>query len=355
MYDASCVYSAYIFFIYIPSYLPRTAVGPAALQQTPGSATMTTYRIEGGNGNFSGSNFGNGGTSTVNNITGQVGDNIVASKTHKPDPGIKLDIGQKKYFEKLQEEQFLTTLDGLPGTETSIIKIATIRKSVCMIKGAGAGTGFLAKLSTSEVAFFTAGHVFTDQWPGNIDFSKITLHFGNDEGDGSASIKNCTLAELGPFRGSIGYNGHRKFFPGNALDESMNGEDYCVLVLTGDDVDTRLQGLDYLECGDGDYLKYLEGGVVATFGHPGEGAREGDNRPLRVSYGKEKIAGSAGRQRLYYDNDTLGGNSGSPVIGRGSTLNNSYKVKGIHVASIKEGETNGAQSIRNLEDWISTA
>ena len=112
-------------------------------------------------------------------------------------------------------------------------------------------------------------------------------------------------------------------------------------------------GLTHLELGTGDYLGYKRGEVVAIFGHPGEGASEGgDKRPLRVSYGKEK-KGEHGSNFLLYDNDTLMGSSGSPVLGRaGEASGCGYAVKGIHVASVQEGRTNGAQSLRNLHSWM---
>ena len=49
---------------------------------------------------------------------------------------------------------------------------------------------------------------------------------------------------------------------------------------------------------------------------------------------------------LFYDNDTLPGNSGSPVIGRGDKdQEQGYNVKGIHVRAFNHVKTNGAQNI----------
>ena len=75
---ASIMQDACKFFIYISSYLPRTAVDPAKLKQTQHlPLTMNNYNFSGGN--FHGGNFGNCGTSTVNNSTGEVGDNTVTT------------------------------------------------------------------------------------------------------------------------------------------------------------------------------------------------------------------------------------------------------------------------------------
>ena len=54
---------------------------------------------------------------------------------------------------------------------------------------------------------------------------------------------------------------------------------------------------------------------------------------------------------LLYDNDTLKGNSGSPVIGRAGD-GQGYSVKGIHVRSFESDSTNGAQKIVNYQEWI---
>jgi hypothetical protein len=169
----------------------------------------------------------------------------------------------------------------------------------------------------------SAGHCFKS----SDDFSKYTLTFGNFRGDSDEKYarKQCTLDELGPFKGSIGYNGTRQFFPGHRRRNRRNrrhnrrkcesGEDYCMLVLSGMTAeDTRIEPLNVenlLECGHGDYLKYQPHEALTIFGHPGQ--EKGSQRPLRVCWGKEK--GEEDRI-LEYKMDTLPGNSGSPIIGR---------------------------------------
>ena len=61
-------------------------------------------------------------------------------------------------------------------------------------------------------------------------------------------------------------------------------------------------------------MEYKKDGLVAMVGHPGTGATDGGKMPLRLSYGIEK---SFIAQTIFFDYDSLGGNSGSPVIGRG--------------------------------------
>merc|ERR1719244_1543900 len=87
------------------------------------------------------------------------------------------------------------------------------------------------------------------------------------------------------------------------------------------------------------------------FGHPGNIAREGTEkelRPLRVSWGIEK--GTEGAM-ITYDNDTLPGNSGSPVIAR-VVNGQAYRVKGIHVKKGREGEeVNKAMMLRGAMSY----
>merc|ERR1711962_723879 len=104
-----------------------------------------------------------------------------------------------------------------------------------------------------------------------------------------------------------------------------------------DDIRTKLDkyGLEILECGKGKDLENeidMEDGIVAIVGHPGCNGTNGmpiwDKWPLRLSYGKEvDQAKTKTGSFLHFNYDSLGGNSGSPVFGRG------YKIKGIHVGA----------------------
>ena len=59
---------------------------------------------------------------------------------------------------------------------------------------------------------------------------------------------------------------------------------------------------------------------------------------------------------MFYDVDTVGGSSGSPVIGRGlhsQHENQGYSVKGIHIGDALDIENiNVGQNIKNLKIWI---
>ena len=295
-----------------------------------------------------------------------------------------LKHGQKEFLEKHLKEESLTTLDGLPGTGKSLLKFDTILRSVCMIEPPGGGwaTGFLTKISDSRypgIAFMTAGHVFqeksTKRLPKVIDFASFKLHFGHMQGTpgGKDAIKSCQLKDnenwfmrmfqlnnFGDFRGSVGLGGERRFFPGNTSEGSLGNEDYCLLLFTDPFIEEKLLrfGLKYLPCGSGNYLE-KRWGIVSIFGHPGV-KEDFPNGPLRVSYGREKVVPTTTGQHLCYDIDTLPGNSGSPIIGRGANdpevqgyLGSSYSVKAIHV---KGGVgTNYGQGLVNMEQWIKPA
>ena len=112
------------------------------------------------------------------------------------------------------------------------------------------------------------------------------------------------------------------FFPGlgpdNYTEKDINTndpdedskEDYCFLVLEKmkrKEKITPLEEDNILRCGEN--IDYKQTDTVALFGHPG--AREGAEKeltPLRASWGVEKV--STNRQKIIYDNDTVGGNSG---------------------------------------------
>ena len=140
-------------------------------------------------------------------------------------------------------------------------------------------------------------------------------------------------------------------------------EDYCALLLSHSDVTKKLDeyGLSYLKCGEG---KYLESSckcscheqLVAIFGHPDCGDAK-NAHPLRLSFGTEKRPNSFPKDALdnyvLYDNDTLSGNSESPVIGRGDrTTQQGYCVKGIHIAGSYVKDINKAQKINKIKEWI---
>ena len=243
-----------------------------------------------------------------------------------------------------------------------------VLSSVCIIEcGVSGATGFLVSVGEEIALFMTAGHVFCDKGREdkysqkvllpNVDWSQYNLYFCCVDGDKNGSqVVHRTLVDFNQMftlRGSIAIMGKRRTFQGRSpASKDIMVEsylDFCVLVLDNPDVKKTLKDLklSWLQCGQGDYLNYRPGDVVFIFGYPGKGANM--LRSLRMSYGKEEEPPAAGSDFLYYDNDTLPGNSGSPVIGRGSK-DGDYAVKGIHIRG--NVGINTAQGLQKLKDWI---
>ena len=332
----------------------------------------------------------------------------------------KLTEGQKEFLEG--HLQKATTLNGLDiPLLRSLLKVDKLLKSVCMLKiGEGEiGTAFLADIPGTGIAFFSAGHNFESilnhmapKYERRNSLNDYIVHFGNVSGAVPPS-NNIPLPRKGnpmnlteflrPFEvcGSISYDGKRVLYHKGELvnytcqtDAIRKAEDYCVLLLNGNDVKEKLDalGLEYLVCGHDEYLKCTDGGLVAIFGHPvgiENEMQENHRYPFRMSFGTEKdpdktkgfyshsnevikilsmldLNSSVKRQwgddyprkdvvrnYIFYDNDTFPGNSGSPVIGRGAKdMEQGYSVKGIHVRSFNREDTNGAQNIQNALEWI---
>ena len=277
----------------------------------------------------------------------------------------------------------------------SIPKVETLTKSVCMITRTDSstvkGTGFLAKIKGKGVCFFGAGHSFkqliqaveNDQKNWNAELDKYLVHFGNLAGilptestttspptkDKPMKLREF-LCHFDNFYGSMSYKGRRTVFkkmPNGHNREVFNqensetDEDYCALCLVDKDINSKLcdLGLSHLQCGETYYLEYNHLGLVTIFGHPGGNATEITSeglkvRPLRYSFGQEKIDANLSRNRLAFDYDSTGGNSGSPVLGRGqkshgSTKEQAYLVKGIHVEGC---HLNYAQKLTAVQNWI---
>ena len=135
---------------------------------------------------------------------------------------------------------------------------------------------------------------------------------------------SCKLSDFGEFTGSIGLRGKRRFFPDYTEEDSRPGEDYCMLLLPTSATEEKQRWWNKLfTCGSGNYLKRENGGdsLLSIFGYPvvderGTSVTTGDYPPLRLSWGIEKYTGDTDPDHhIFYDVDTLGGNSGSPVIG----------------------------------------
>ena len=298
------------------------------------------------------------------------------------DPYLKQNLikGQEEFL----KEQSLSTLQGLPGGGSGLLKFDTILRSVClMVCPGGTGTGFLAKHPDLGTVFMSAGHNFQNekgQLPDErIDFSKYRLHFGYTSGspgaDREGTILSCKLSDFGELTGSIGLGGKRRFFPGYIEEDSpRTREDYCMLLLPNSAAVGKRSRFNWLSkhfgkhkvdmaklrslpCGGKEnYLKREpKDSLLSIFGHPGV---DDDSHPqLRVSWGTEKYEGGIDPDHhIFYDVDTLGGNSGSPVIGRGSK-DGQYEVKAIHIHGIPNPNpqnilNNSGQGLMHMKEWI---
>ena len=111
----------------------------------------------------------------------------------------------------------------------------------------------------------------------------------------------------------------------------------------------KLKGLP---CGGKEnYLKREpKDSLLSIFGHP---LVDNDPHPqLRISWGMEKYEGHIDPDHhIFYDVDTLGGNSGSPVIGRGSK-DGQYEVKAIHIRGTGGNKLNSGQGLMHMGEWI---
>ena len=320
-----------------------------------------------------------GGNAQVSNVAGdqtnvrgdQTVNNLYAHNIPPPELARLFTVTQKEKHKEFFKEEALKTIQA--GSAQDITSMDKILRSVCMIecKGMPSATGFLVRINCQggdKIAFMTAGHVFGDKQKEqdygitellpNIDLSQYELFFHCSDGDkrGSQVIRH-TLADFDStfkLRGSIAYMGKRCILPAGTTEAPVNSMlDFCALVLDNPDAEKKLEkmGLTWFQCGNGDYLNYIPGDVVSIYGYPGNEAFENGKRPLRMSYGKEMPPPGGAQGFLFYDNDTLPGNSGSPVIGRGSKDGSyGYAVKGIHVTGGRKA--NKAQGLQKLSDWI---
>ena len=191
--------------------------------------------------------------------------------------------------------------------------------------------------------------------------------------------------------GSISYRGKRILlkhgnivhFEEKLTDQTERLEDYCALIINDQDGLLEKLGITALYCGEDEYLAIAEGDLVGMFGHPGCDAfnDEGDEvRPLRLSFGTEHDPMNGNRDldikvkkmlekcgldsdiyrenHIFYDVDTLGGSSGSPVIGRGKHIDVTnkdygYSVKSIHIGDCEAiDKMNVGQKMTKLKKWI---
>ena len=232
------------------------------------------------------------------------------------------------------------------------------------------GTAFLAEVPGVGTCLLSAGHNFDSLLSNRSnddvlqELDKYKIWFGNVRGDlpsdtqSSTQLTKDTPMNLKSFlhvfgcTGSISYDGKTLIFkerPNKIRTEFQESEnknienkDYCAIFLKNADKQLlKKYGLEPLQCGDRNNIQHECGCIVTIVGHPGH--KGWKTWPQRLGYGKEVGTTS---QTLQFKYDSLGGNSGSPVFGRG------YKVKAIHIAGSSAGPKNIAQKIDNIIHWI---
>ena len=256
-------------------------------------------------------------------------------------------------------------------------------------KSSKCGTAFLASVKKDGrrvPAVFSAGHNFKENGilPENFSLADFQLEFDTCP---PLALALDVLSSCLPSTTLVLYKAEMVVLESGVVvhrsRESPCDMDWFVMILqdrVGEPesalkmVQTEL-GLEPLECGEGSYLEPAPGYPVIVFGYPGVGT-ELSNPKLRWSMGVELDKCYPGKncqtcemsskltalnnpqnhcQRIFYDNDTCPGNSGSPVLSRGgsNTGDMAYTVKGIHVDGYSEPGGapehrrghNGAQSL----------
>ena len=271
------------------------------------------------------------------------------------------------------------------------------------------GTVFIASVEdecgTKHPVLFSAGHIFAVNkvLPSDINLADYSLEFENQP-----PFTLRTLAEKLHTTTVIWYGGTVLIKENNFTlqqDTSSSSLDAFVMITHDEDdepgsalnVVTSCFQLRPLPCGDNDYLQPSPGQSIIVFGYPGVGPRKQatDLRfSMGIEVGFEEVAKSLGdhlerikqlprfpgecktkcdpiqnceycdisleltklnnpearSQRIFYQNDTLPGNSGSPVLSSGnrSTSSMAYSVKGIHVEGAYSGKANAAQSLEKV-------
>ena len=105
-----------------------------------------------------------------------------------------------------------------------------------------------------------------------------------------------------------------------------------------------MERIGTLPVGEGTYLDPAVGAPVLIIGHPVLEKVDKD-APLRFDWGNEALYQNEA-ERIRYDLTTLGGNSGSPVFGKGG------KVKGIHVEGGGPGTGSDMNRAQRIDDII---
>ena len=263
-----------------------------------------------------------------------------------------------------------------------LLKFQNIIKSVGTVINnttTEAGTFFIARWD-NRLVFFTAGHCIFGRSRTNVTretLGEYTIVFGNLDGDLTKrkpyeALTDTTVANnqnlinlpinllnfLDRFedcRGMIEFGGKQFILRRNQEPEGNQAppprdsdNDFCAIELVDENIDEKFKqyGLSFLEVGVGDYLNPNANQRLTVFGHPD--IRSSDRkRPLTPTWGNEVVvADSETSKHIVFDNDTLGGMSGSPILGRDPIM-----VKAIHILG-GPGKENRGQKLHNLSNWI---
>lgn len=116
-----------------------------------------------------------------------------------------------------------------------------------------------------------------------------------------------------------------------------------------------------LKLGTGNYLeRQTDNPLVHVFGHPyvqdpGAGLTRNGYPEFRISPGIERYPedqDTTPDHYIFYDSETIGGNSGSPLVGSFS-IDGQMEVKGIHIlGAAGNKQLNSAQGFKHCEEWL---
>lgn len=290
--------------------------------------------------------------------------------------------------------------------------LANLLKSVGRIsKGDSSGTIFIASVQDKgkkHLVFFSAGHIFAENGvlPQDINFAEYKLEFGNQP---SFTLQNIvdifSTTTVIMFRTASLVKERDFVLPEPNFLPYM--DTFAMILHDNGDagaVERLLRSalqLEPLQCGDGLYLEPKPGVSIFLLGYPGVGLQK-SVESLRFSIGREfgsaeitqkledhlrnlkssstftgicqtkcdhekncKFCQLTSRidqlktpefcqNRIFYTNDTLPGNSGSPILSSGdnNTSDMAYSVKGIHVEGVFQGEANAAQSLMGVLSFV---
>ena len=221
-------------------------------------------------------------------------------------------------------------------------------------------TAFMADVDDTKV-LMGAGHSFKPLKSGEI-LDNFKLIFGNLTGTTETNADTLSIGQLRKeYETTLVVRFNGMMITDNTTVENGLAEavDFFCLILhkpkqtCSQETQTKLKSLGALPVAEGTALKPKAEELLLIIGHPNAAAsnpQTPDAKPLRLDLGIEMPKTLP--ERFLYNMNTCGGNSGSPVIARGSP-NHSYRVKGIHVQGfskddIKDDQFNRAQCLSSI-------